>query len=127
MAKKTFIAGEDLTGKAGYALKAENGKVKLAGVKGEACLGILSNDNIADKAVAVALPGEVCKVKLIEIDGKNAVGESMGMQRKLRVDFIPEPKIGDYVIVHAGFAIERLPEEQALEDIAAWEEIRDVL
>ena len=66
-------------------------------------------------------------LKLIEIDGKNAVGESMGMQRKLRVDFIPEPKIGDYVIVHAGFAIERLPEEQALEDIAAWKEIRDVL
>ena len=66
-------------------------------------------------------------LKLIEIDGKNAVGESMGMQRKLRVDFIPEPKIGDYVIVHAGFAIERLPEEQALEDIAAWEEIKDVL
>lgn len=66
-------------------------------------------------------------LKLIEIDGKNAVGESMGMQRKLRVDFIPEPKIGDYVIVHAGFAIERLPEEQALEDIGAWEEIRDVL
>lgn len=66
-------------------------------------------------------------LKIIEIDGKNAVGESMGMQRKLRVDFIPEPKIGDYVIVHAGFAIERLPEEQALEDIGAWEEIRDVL
>ena len=66
-------------------------------------------------------------LKIIEIDGKNAVGESMGMQRKLRVDFIPEPKVGDYVIVHAGFAIERLPEEQALEDIAAWEEIRDVL
>lgn len=66
-------------------------------------------------------------LKIIEIDGKNAVGESMGMQRKLRVDFIPEPKIGDYVIVHAGFAIERLPEEQALEDIAAWEEIKDVL
>ena len=66
-------------------------------------------------------------LKLIEIDGKNAVGESMGMQRKLRVDFIPEPKIGDYVIVHAGFAIERLPERQALEDIGAWEEVRDVL
>lgn len=66
-------------------------------------------------------------LRIIEIDGKNAVGESMGMQRKLRVDFIPEPKIGDYVIVHAGFAIERLPEKQALEDIGAWEEIRDVL
>ena len=66
-------------------------------------------------------------LKIIEIDSKNAVGESMGMQRKLRVDFIPEPKIGDYVIVHAGFAIERLPEKQALEDIGAWEEVRDVL
>ena len=66
-------------------------------------------------------------LKLIEINGNNAVGESMGMQRKLRVDFIPEPRIGDYVIVHAGFAIERLPEKQALEDIAAWEEVRDVL
>ena len=66
-------------------------------------------------------------LKLIEIDGKNAVGESMGMRRNLRVDFIPEPKIGDYVIVHAGFAIERLPEKQALEDIEAWEEVRGVL
>ena len=66
-------------------------------------------------------------LKLIEIDGKNAVGESMGMRRNLRVDVIPEPKIGDYVIVHAGFAIERLPEKQALEDIEAWEEVKDVL
>ena len=66
-------------------------------------------------------------LKLIEINGNNAVGESMGMQRKMRVDFIPEPRIGDYVIVHAGFAIERLPEKQALEDIEAWEEIKDVL
>ena len=37
-------------------------------------------------------------LKLIEINGNNAVGESMGMQRKLRVDFIPEPRIGDYVL-----------------------------
>ena len=51
----------------------------------------------------------------------------MGMQRKLRVDFIPEPKIGDYVIVHAGFAIERLPEEQALEDLETWEELDNAL
>ena len=49
------------------------------------------------------------------------------MQRKLRLDFIDEPKIGDYVIVHAGFAIERLPEEQALEDLETWEELDDAL
>ncbi len=66
-------------------------------------------------------------LKLIEINGKEAVGESMGLRRSLRVDFIDEPKLGDYVIVHAGFAIERLPEDQALEDIGAWEELRDAL
>ncbi len=66
-------------------------------------------------------------LKLIEINGKEAVGESMGMRRSVRVDFIEEPKLGDYVIVHAGFAIERLSEEQALEDIEAWEELRDAL
>lgn len=66
-------------------------------------------------------------LKLIEINGKNAVGEALGMRRQLRVDFIPDPKPGDYVIVHAGFAIERLPENQALEDIAAWSEVDDAL
>ena len=66
-------------------------------------------------------------LKLVEINGNDAVGESMGMRRKLRVDFIDEPKLGDYVIVHAGFAIERLPERQALEDLEAWEELRDAL
>lgn len=66
-------------------------------------------------------------LKLIEINGKNAVGEALGMRRELRVDFIPDPKPWDYVIVHAGFAIERLPEEQALEDIAAWSEVDDAL
>lgn len=66
-------------------------------------------------------------LKLTDISGNTATGEALGMTREIRVDFIPEPKVGDYVIVHAGFAIERLGEAQALEDIAAWEEIRDVL
>ena len=66
-------------------------------------------------------------LKLIEVNGKDAVGEAMGLKRKLRVDFIEEPKIGDYVIVHAGFAIERLPEEQALEDLETWEELDNAL
>ena len=66
-------------------------------------------------------------LQLTEINGNVAVGEALGMKREIRVDFIPEPKIGDYVIVHAGFAIERLGEAQALEDLEAWKEMRDVL
>ncbi len=66
-------------------------------------------------------------LQLVEIKGNTAVGEAMGMRREIRVDFIEEPKIGDYVIVHAGFAIERLPEKQALDDLEAWEEVRNAL
>ena len=66
-------------------------------------------------------------LRLIEINGSAAVGEAMGMRREIRVDFIENPQIGDYVIVHAGFAIERLPEGQALDDLKAWGELRDAL
>ncbi len=66
-------------------------------------------------------------LKLVEIDGSRAVGEAMGMRRELRVDFIDAPKLGEYVIVHAGFAIERLGEQQALEDLESWGEVADAL
>ena len=66
-------------------------------------------------------------LKLVEIDGKTAVGEALGMRREIRVDSVDRPQIGDYVIVHAGFAIERLPEQQALDDLEAWEDVRNAL
>ena len=66
-------------------------------------------------------------LKLIEINGKTAIGEAMGMTRQLRVDFIKDPQVGDYVMVHAGFAIERLPEGQAREDWEAWEKMEAAL
>lgn len=66
-------------------------------------------------------------LKITEINGNRAVAEAMGVTREIRVDFIPNPAVGDYVIVHAGFAIERLPEAQAMEDIEAWEEVEDAL
>ena len=66
-------------------------------------------------------------LQLIEINGNSAVGEAMGMRRDVRVDFIENPQIGDFVIVHAGFAIERLPEQQAMQDLEAWEEVQNAL
>ncbi|HIQ78806.1 MAG TPA: HypC/HybG/HupF family hydrogenase formation chaperone [Candidatus Scatomorpha intestinavium] len=66
-------------------------------------------------------------LKIVEIDGLNGVGEVEGLRRRMRLDFIKEPRVGEYVIVHAGFAIERLSEEQAKADIAEWNEVRDAL
>jgi len=66
-------------------------------------------------------------LKLIEINGNDAVGERSGVRRQLRVDFIRNPQIGDYVIAHAGFAIERLSADQAEADIAAAMEVEQAL
>ena len=66
-------------------------------------------------------------LKIKSVDGNTAVCESIGLTREVRVDFIDDPQPGQYVIVHAGFAIECLPEQQALEDIGEWEALRDAL
>ena len=66
-------------------------------------------------------------LRITEVNGNEALAESMGMRRMIRVDFISDPEPGDYVIVHAGFAIERLPEEQAEKDLNAWSEMAEAL
>lgn len=62
------------------------------------------------------------KIVSLEGDGKHAVGEAAGLTQKVRVDFLPGIAEGDYVMVHAGFAIEKLTPEQAAENLACIEE-----
>ncbi len=66
-------------------------------------------------------------LKITQINGKEAIGERSGIKRKIRLDFIENPKIGEYVIVHAGFAIERMDEKTAEESISAAEEVENEL
>lgn len=66
-------------------------------------------------------------LRLVEINGTEAVAEANGMRRTIRIDFIREPKVGDYVIAHAGFAIERMSREQAEENLRAIQEVADAL
>ena len=66
-------------------------------------------------------------LKIIEINGCDAIGEWEGVHRKIRLDFIENPQVGQYVIVHAGFAIERLDKEQAEQDRQAFKEVADAL
>ena len=66
-------------------------------------------------------------LKITELSGNDAIGERDGVRRKIRVDFIENPKIGEYVIVHAGFAIERMGAHEAKESIKAAEEVENGL
>lgn len=66
-------------------------------------------------------------LKIVEKNGPEAVGEFDGVRRRIRLDFAPQAGVGDYVIVHAGFAIEVLGEQQAQENLAALREVADAL
>lgn len=62
-------------------------------------------------------------LKIEDIMGAEGIGEFDGLRRKVRLDFVPGAKRGDYVLVHAGFAIEVLDEKQAEEDRQAYREV----
>ena len=62
--------------------------------------------------------------KIEQIDDKTGTCEFDGARRKVRLDFVPKAKVGDYVIVHAGFAIEIVKEDEA---IASRKDFKDVM
>lgn len=62
-------------------------------------------------------------LKIVSINEKNAVAEMDGIKRNIRIDFIKNAEVGDYVIVHAGFAIEKLTRKMAEENLEAVREV----
>jgi hydrogenase expression/formation protein HypC len=62
-----------------------------------------------------------------EIDGNMARVEVGGTVQHVRLDLVSEkPELGDYVIVHAGFALQRLDREEALETLKLFQEGLDI-
>ena len=52
-------------------------------------------------------------MKIIKIEGERGVASLSGVRREVGLGLIKEIKVGDYVIIHAGFAIQRLDEAEA--------------
>ena len=70
--------------------------------------------------MCVAIPG-----KITELDKKKqnaTVDYGSGTKRKANVSLV-QVKLGDYVLVHAGFAIQVLDEKEALETLALFREM----
>jgi hydrogenase expression/formation protein HypC len=67
--------------------------------------------------MCLAFPG-----KVVSIEGTIAIIDFGGVQRETNISLV-EVKPGDYVIVHAGFAIQAVDELDALETIKLWEEL----
>ena len=70
--------------------------------------------------MCLAIPG-----KVLEINGNQALVDFDGIKQNIVIALIQNPKIGKYVIVHAGYAIEQINEEEAMEAINQWKEIAE--
>ena len=63
-------------------------------------------------------------MKILSRDGDNIVAEVDGVRKEASVMMLGEEvEVGDYVIVHAGFAISRLDEEYAEETLRLMKEV----
>jgi hydrogenase expression/formation protein HypC len=70
--------------------------------------------------MCLAIPARINRIN------KNiAEVESLGVKKEVDISLVPGVKVGDYVIVHAGFAIQIIDEEDALISQGYWKEYLD--
>ncbi len=63
--------------------------------------------------------------KINRINGNIAEIESLGVLKKVDISLLPDADVGDFVIVHAGFAIQVIDEEEALISQGYWQDFLD--
>jgi hydrogenase expression/formation protein HypC len=64
--------------------------------------------------------------KIIQIDQQMAEVDVLGNRHTASLALIDDAKVGDYVLVHAGFAITKMSPEDAAETLSLWQAISDV-
>jgi hydrogenase expression/formation protein HypC len=70
--------------------------------------------------MCLAVPGRV--LSIAEVDGTlMAEVDFGGVRKSVCLQYAPDVAVGEYVVVHVGFAIQRLDEESARETLANFE------
>ncbi len=65
--------------------------------------------------------------KIIEINDDLGIVDVDGVKKEISLHLIEDPKVGDYVIVHAGFAINKIDENEALDTLRIFNEIAETI
>ena len=79
--------------------------------------------------MCLAIPGKVISVEDLGLS-RVAKVQFGGITRTASLDFVPEAGVGDYVLVHVGFALSKIDEEEArktLEDLQTLANLQDEL
>ena len=64
-------------------------------------------------------------VEVLSIEGQEAEVDFAGVRRRVSVVLTPEVRVGDYVVVHTGFAISVLDQEEAEETLKLFRELEE--
>jgi hydrogenase expression/formation protein HypC len=72
--------------------------------------------------MCLAVPGRVISLATRD-DTRMAEVDFGGVRKEVCLEYLPDVNMGDYVIVHVGFAIQRLDEESALETLNNFEKL----
>jgi hydrogenase expression/formation protein HypC len=76
--------------------------------------------------MCLAIPGKVVEI-YEENELKMGKIDFSGSMNSACLAYVPEVEVGQYVVVHAGFAIQVLDEKQAHEVFEAWDDLTDTL
>ncbi|WP_234088826.1 HypC/HybG/HupF family hydrogenase formation chaperone [Clostridium celatum] len=75
-----------------------------------------------ENEMCIAVPAKIEKIN----DGEAVVNYG-GVNINVNISFIENPKIGEYVLVHAGCAIQKIDEDYAKETLDIFEELSDAI
>lgn len=64
--------------------------------------------------------------RIVELDGDKAVADAMGTRWNIRTTLVPDVRQGDIVLVHAGFAIATIDEQEAAKTWELFEQIAEM-
>ncbi|HEX9916255.1 MAG TPA: HypC/HybG/HupF family hydrogenase formation chaperone [candidate division Zixibacteria bacterium] len=62
-------------------------------------------------------------VRIIQKKDREGIAEFKGVKKEVNLDLLDEVEVGDYVILHAGFAIQKLDKKEALETLKLFEKL----
>lgn len=72
--------------------------------------------------MCLAIPAKIIEIK----NGNIAIVESDGVLKEISVAMIENPIVGDYVIIHVGFALNRIDLDEALKTIDLIDQMRKI-
>jgi hydrogenase expression/formation protein HypC len=75
--------------------------------------------------MCLAVPGKL--LEIWEKDGtRMATVDFGGVEKEICLEFVPDIEVGEYTIVHVGFALQRLDEKSALETLALFQQMGEI-